>query len=96
MHLKITTDLEGFYKHLREINFSQNIDLLLDDFNINTLDPNSRILQVMSNYVQVVTESTQFSGALPDHIFVGKDLLKKLKLEVLLEHYILVIIMLLR
>ena len=30
----------------------------------------------MSNYVQVVTESTQISGALLDHAFIRKDLLK--------------------
>ena len=38
LHRKISTNLVGFYEHLREINFSQNIDLLLDDFNINALD----------------------------------------------------------
>ena len=62
---------------------------------MNALDLTPRILQVMSNYVQVVTESTQISGVLLDHVFVRKDLFKKLKLEVLLEHYILVIMMLL-
>ena len=67
----------------------------MGDFNINALDSAFRILQVMSNYVQVVTESTQISGALLDHVFVRKDLYKQLKLEVLLEHYILVIMMLL-
>ena len=77
MYPKITTNLAGFYEHLREIIFRQNIDLLLGDFNINALDPTSRILQVMSNYVRVVTESTQISGALLDHVFVRKDLFKK-------------------
>ena len=95
LYRKITTNLAGFHEHLREINFSRNIDLLLGDFNINALDPTSRILQVMSNYVHEVTESTQISGALLDHIFVRKDLLKNIKSEVLLEHYILVIMMLL-
>ena len=77
LYPKITTNLAGFYEHLREIIFRQNIDLLLGDFNINALDPTSRILQVMSNYVRVVTESTQISGALLDHVFVRKDLFKK-------------------
>ena len=76
LYSKITTNLAGFYEHLREINFSQNIDLLLGDFNINAHDLTPRILQVMSNYVQVVTESTQISGALLHHVFVRKDLLK--------------------
>ena len=95
LNRKITTNLAGFYEHLREINFSQNICLLLGDFNINALDPTSQILQVTSNYVQVVTESTQILGVLLAHVFVRKDLLKKLKLEVLLEHCILVMMMLL-
>ena len=77
LYRKSTTNLVGFHEHLSEINFSRNIDLLLGDFNINALDPTSRILQVMSNYVHEVTESTQISGALLDHIFVRKDLLKK-------------------
>ena len=49
----------------------------------------------MSNYVQAVTEPIQISRALLGHVFVQKDLLRKLKLEVLLEHYFLVIMMLL-
>ena len=95
LYCKITTNLAGFYEHLREINFSQNIDLLLGDFNINVLDPISRILQVMSSYVQLVTEFTQILGALLDHVFFQKDLLKNLKLKVLLEHYPLMIMILL-
>ena len=95
LYCKITTNLAGFYEHLREINFSQNIYLLSGDFNINALDPTSQTLQVTSNYVQVVTESTQILGVLLAFVFVRKDLLKKLKLEVLLEHCILVMMMLL-
>ena len=94
LYCKITTNLAGFYEHLREINFSQNIDLLLGDFNINVLDPTSPILQVMSSYVQVMTEFTQILGALLDHVFFQKDLLKNLKLKVLLEHYPLMIMIL--
>ena len=78
---KITTNAAGFYEHLREINFSQNIDLLLGDFNINTLDPTSQIMQVTSNHVQVVAESTQILGALLDHVFVRKDSLKKIEVK---------------
>ena len=86
LHGKITTNLVGFYEHLRKINFSQNIDLLMGDFNIDALDPTSRTLHVMSNCVEVVTESTQISGTLLDHVFVQKDLFKKMNLELLLEH----------
>ena len=74
LYCKIITNLAGFYEHLREINFSQNVDLLLGEFNINALDPTSWMLQVMSNYVQIVTKSTQISEALLDHVFVQKDL----------------------
>ena len=81
LYCKITRNLAGFYEHLIEINFSQNIDLLLGDFNINALDPTSRILQMMSNCVQVVTKSAQISGALLDHVFVRKDLFKKIEVR---------------
>ena len=74
LNRKITTNLAGFYEHLREINFSQNIYLLLGDFNINALDPTSQTLQVTSNYVLVVTKSTQILGVLLAHVFVRKDL----------------------
>ena len=60
LYRKITSNLAGFYEHLREINFSQNIDLLLGDFNINALEPTSRILQVVSNYVQAVNNRPKF------------------------------------
>ena len=39
LYCKIITNLAGFYEHLREINLSQNTDLLLGEFNINALDP---------------------------------------------------------
>ena len=39
----------------------------------------------MSNYVQVVTESTQISVALLDHVFVRKDLLKKIEVTSVLR-----------
>ena len=35
LYRKILTNLAGFYEQLRELNFSQNIDLLLGDFNFN-------------------------------------------------------------
>ena len=35
----------------------------------------------MSSYVQLVTESTEISGALLDHVFIRKDLFKK-KIEI--------------
>ena len=41
----------------------------------------------MSNYVQVVTESTQISVALLDHVFVRKDLLKKFEVRSVVRTY---------
>ena len=39
------------------------------------------MLQVMSNYIQIVTKSTQISEALLDHVFVQKDLFKKIEVR---------------
>lgn len=53
----------------------------MGDFNINTLNPRSPILQVISNYVQVGSESTQIAGALLEDVFVRKDVFKKIDIK---------------
>ena len=48
--------------------------IILGDFNVNALEKNSQVKQVLSKYMQVVTESTQISGSLLDHIFIRKQI----------------------
>ena len=62
LYHKNTENLNLFYENPAEINVYQTLDIILADFNINGLEADSQILQVLSNYVQVVRECTQISG----------------------------------
>ena len=70
---KNSENLNNFYENLTEINTHQNFDIILGDFSVNALEQNSQVRQVLSNYMQVVTKSTQISGGLLDHnLFTNK------------------------
>ena len=74
LHRKNSENLNKFYENLIEINTHQDVDIILGDFNVNALEQNSQVKQVLSAYMQVVTESTQISGGLLDHIFIHKQM----------------------
>ena len=42
---------------------------------MNALEPDWEVFSVLSNCLQVVTESTQISGGLLDHVFIWKEIL---------------------
>ena len=72
LYLKKSEKLNNFYENLKEINTHQNFDITLDDFSVNALEQNSQV-KLLRNYMQVVTESTQISAGLLDHIFNPKQ-----------------------
>ena len=74
LYRKNSESLNNFCENLIEINTHQNFDIILGDFNVNALEQNSQVKQVLSNYMQVVTESKQISGGLLDHIFIHKQM----------------------
>ena len=74
LYRKNSESLNNFCENLIEINTHQNFDIILGDFNVNALEQNSQVKQVLSNYMQLVTESTQTSGGLLDHIFIRKQM----------------------
>ena len=74
LHRKNSENLNNFYENLIEINTHQNVDIILGDFNVYALEQNSQVKQVLSAYMQVVTESTQISGGLLDHIVIHKQM----------------------
>ena len=74
LYHKNSENLNNFFENLIEINTYQNFDVILGNFNVNALDQNFQVKQVLSNYMQVVTESTQISGGLLDHIFIHKQM----------------------
>ena len=53
---------------------TNNIDIVLGDFNINAQNQLNHLLQIFSIYKQIVTEPTQLSGAILDHVYLRNDL----------------------
>ena len=51
-------NLNNIYEELIDVNTYHFFDVILSDFNINELEPNSQVLQVLTNYNQVDLEST--------------------------------------
>ena len=72
LYRKKIESLSNFQKNLIEINTHETFDIILVNLNVNTLEQNSQVKQVLSNYMRVVAESTQISGGLLDHIFIRK------------------------
>ena len=68
LYCENSENLNNFYENLIEINTHQNFDIILGYFNVNALEQSSQVKQVLSNYMQVVIESTQISSGLLDHI----------------------------
>ena len=66
-----------FYNWLAEFVNSHNIDIILGDFNINYFEGNTKLLHILSNYVQIVSNSTHLSGSLLDHVYVLKEFLSE-------------------
>ena len=66
-----------FCNWLTEFVNSHSIDIILGDFNINYFDGNTRLLHVLSNYIQIVSNSTHLSGSLLDHVYIFKEFLSE-------------------
>ena len=62
LYRKKIESLSNFQKNLIEINTHETFDIILVNLNVNTLEQNSQVKQVLSNYMRVVAESTQISG----------------------------------
>ena len=76
LYRKNSQNLDNFYEYLLQVTALQSFDIILGDFNINALEKNTQIFQILSNYIQVVTEPTQISGALLDHVFIRKQIMQ--------------------
>ena len=71
---KNSENFNNFYENPIKIKTHQNFDIILGDFNVSTFEQNSQVKQVLSNFMQVVTESTQISGGLLNHISIRKQM----------------------
>ena len=59
----------------------QNFDIILGDFNFNAFEQNSQVMQVLSNYMQVVIESKKIPGCLVDHILIHKQINQEIVMQ---------------
>ena len=66
-----------FCNWLTEFANSHNIDIILGDININYFEGNTRLLDVLSYYVQIASSSTHLSGSLLDHVYMLKEFLSE-------------------
>ena len=68
------SSLTSFYNTLENFLMRYYIDIVLGDFNINTLNgANINLQNLFSNYTLVVIEPTHISGSLIDHVYVYNE-----------------------
>ena len=81
------SSLTSFYNTLEYFLRCYCIDIVLGDFNINTLNgENINLQDISSNYISLVNEPTHISGSMIDHVYVYNKSLQKFlpsKIEVL-------------
>ena len=68
LYRKHTGLISDFYQTLTDLLHTNNIDIVLGDFHINAQNQPNPLLQIFSDYKQIVTEPTQLSGEILDHI----------------------------
>ena len=64
-----------FCQELGEINADSTFHIILGNFNINFIEQNSQISHLLLDYVQIVSEPTQTSGSLLDHVYIERNIL---------------------
>ena len=62
-----------FYQALAEINVNSTFNIILGDFDINSTEQNSQNSQLLSDYMQILSEPTQISGSLLNHVYIKKN-----------------------
>ena len=63
LYQKNSENLSLFYQNLTQINSVKFFEIIMSNFNVNALGQYSQISQILSNYVQIVTEPTHISGS---------------------------------
>lgn len=76
---KNNENLSLFNQNLPQINSGNFFVIIMSDFNINDLHQDCQIWQILSNYVQVMTEPTHISGSLLNHIYIQKYILDSME-----------------
>lgn len=59
---------------------SISFDIIVGDFNINAFNENTRLVQTLCSYDQIVKESTLIADCLLDHGYIHNELLRELNI----------------
>ena len=82
LYRKSDWKIRTFYELIHYLSTANDIDFIMGDFN---LKPNEQLDQVLSEYKQLVTESTHIGGSILDHIYVKKSFLSKYNVCMFIE-----------
>ena len=73
--------LMTFYDYLYYFIEAEEVDIIVGDFNFDACSK-SRLLQILSEYVQLVEFPTHIAGSTLDHVYVKKSLLEDYEVEI--------------
>ena len=73
LYRKNNGNLVLFYQALAEINVNSSSNIILGDFDINSTEQDSQNSQLLSDYMQILSEPTQISGSLLNHVYIKKN-----------------------
>ena len=65
-----------FNQTLTQYLYNENIHVDLGGFNINAQDQANHLEHKFSDYQQILTEPTQISGAILDHVYLKNDFIE--------------------
>ena len=83
VYRKNNSCLTVFYDTLMDILQSNNVHIVLGDFNLNAQDQaqTNTLSQILLNYRQLVKEPTHLAGATLDHVYIRKNYIEKFNLK---------------
>ena len=74
-----------FYDHLTDLISTNNIHIILGDFNINAFT-DIHLSNILSNFKLIVEFSTHLSGSLLDHVYVSNNYLQEIEVKVMIKN----------
>ena len=86
IYRKQSLSLPSFYDAIQDLVTTDNIHIILGDFNINAFTPNIRLTRILHDYKMIVNVPTHLSGSLLDHVYVKETMLQDMNLEVTLKN----------
>ena len=83
---KQSWSLPSFYDAIQDLVTTDNIHIILGDFNINAFTQDIRLTRILHDCKMIVNVPTHLSGSLLDHVYVKETMLQDMNLEVTLKN----------